>query len=85
MNEILFKLLILRYLDSNEKIYYLGYDINILIEIPNGFCDFDKKYKILSLFKNKIYIEKLNPLRLEENVHFIKDSNISIVAEVLSH
>ena len=85
MNEILFKLLILRYLDSNEKIYYLGYDINILIEIPNGFCEFDKKYKILSLFKNKIYIEKLKPLRLEENVHFIKDSNISIVAEVLSY
>ena len=36
MNEILFKLLILRYLDSNEKIYYLGYDINIMIEIPSA-------------------------------------------------
>ena len=83
MNEILFKLLILRYLDSNEKIYYLGYDINILIEIPNGFGEFDKKYKILSLFK-KISIDNLRPLRLEENVNLVKDSNISIVAEVLS-
>ena len=84
MNEILFKLLILRYLDSNEKIYYLGNDIHILIEIPNGFCEFDKKYKILGLFKKTI-IDNLKPLRLEENNKLIKDSNISIVAEVLSY
>jgi hypothetical protein len=83
MNEILFKLLILRYLDSNEKVYYLGYDIHILIEIPNGFCEFDKKYKILGLFK-KNEINELKPLRLEENAPIIEKSNISIVAEVLS-
>ena len=83
MNEILFKLIIMRYLDSNEKIFYLGYDIHIIVEIPNGFCEFDKKYKILSLFK-KISINELKPLRLEEDVKLIKDSNISIVAEVLS-
>ena len=82
MNEILFKLLILRYLDSNEKIYYLGYEINIIIEIPNGFIIFEEKYKILKLFK-KIYIEKLCPLRLEENAILIKHSPISIVAETL--
>ena len=82
MNEILFKLIILRYLDSNEKIFYLGYDVHIIIEIPNCFIEFDKKYKLLNLFK-KIYIEKLNPLRLEEGVELIKDSPISIVAEVL--
>ena len=83
INEILFKLLILRYLDSNKKIYYLGYEINIIIEIPNGFCEFDKKIKILLLFK-KILIDKLQPLRLEENVKLIKVSNILIVSEVLS-
>ncbi len=82
MNEILFKLIILRYLDSNEKIYYLGYDIHLLIEMPNCFCEFDKKYKILNLFK-KTHIEELMPLRLEEDIHVIGDSNISIVAEVL--
>ena len=82
MNEILFKLIILRYLDSNEKIFYLGNDIHIIIEIPKGFIEFDKKYKLLGLFK-KIHIDKLNPLRLEENIHYIKDSPISIVAEVL--
>jgi len=83
MNEILFKLVILRYMDSSEKIFYLGYDINLILEIPNCFIEFDKKYKLLNLFK-KIHIEKLNPLRLEEGVEFIGDSPISIVAEVLS-
>ena len=37
MNEILFKLVILRFLDSNEKLFYLGHDIHIIIEIPKGF------------------------------------------------
>ena len=83
MNEILFKLIILRYLDSKEKIFYLGNDIKIILEISNNFFDFEEKFKILTLFK-KIYIDKLNPLRLEENIRYIKDSPISIVAEVLS-
>ena len=72
----------MRYLDSNETIYYLGYDVHIIIEIPKGFIEFDKKYKLLNLFK-KIYIDKLYPLRLEEGAKIIKDSPISIVAEVL--
>ena len=83
MNEVLFKLLILRYIDSYEKIFYLGFDIHLIIEIPKGFIEFDRKYKLLNLF-TKIYIDKLNPLRLEENINFIRDSPISIVAEVLS-
>ena len=83
MNEILFKLIILRYLDSNEKLYYLGYDINIIIEIPNCFFKFDQKYKLLDLFK-KVNIKELKPLRLEEGVKIIKDSPISIVAEGLT-
>ena len=83
MNEILFKLLILRYIDSNENLYYLGYDVNIIIEIPNGFVEFDKKYKLLNKFK-KVNIDKLQPLRLEENSIYIKDSPISIVAEILT-
>ena len=58
MNEILFNLLILKFIDSNDKIFYLGYDINIIIEIPRGFTDFEEKYKILKLF-NKHYIDKL--------------------------
>ena len=82
MNEVLFNITILRYLESNETIYYLGKDINLIIEIPKGYVEFDKKYKLLGLF-NKILIEKLKPLRMEENIQRIRDSPISIVAEVL--
>ena len=82
MNEILLKLLILRYLESNNNIYYLGNELKILIEIPRGFIDFEEKYRILKLFK-KIYINKLPPLRLEENIQLVQNSPISIVAETL--
>ena len=84
MNEILFKLIILRSIDSREEIFYLGYDINIMIEIPKCFIEFDKKFKLLSSFK-KVYFDKLCPLRLEEGVNRIGDSPIAIVAEVLSY
>jgi len=83
MNEILFKLIILKFINSEDQIFYLGYDIHLIIEIPKGFIDYEKKYKLLSLFKNN-YIDKLNPLRLEEGAKKIKDSPISIVAEVLT-
>ena len=83
MVETLFKLIILRYLDSKRNIYYLGYDIHLILEIPKGFYQFDKKYKLLNLF-NIIHIDKLYPLRLEENAIYIKDSPIAIVAEVLN-
>ena len=82
MNEILFKLIILRCLDSKEKVYFLGYDVKIYIEIPSGFIDFLEKYKILNLFK-KTHIENLPPLRLEENAYLLCESPISIVAETL--
>jgi hypothetical protein len=65
MNELLFKLLILKYYDTKEKIFYLGYDVNIIIEIPIEFANFEKKFEILIIFK-KTYIDELLPLRLEE-------------------
>ena len=64
MSEILFKLIILRYLDSNEEIFYLGNDINIIIEIPQGFIDFEKKFRMLTLFK-KDFIDSLRPLKFD--------------------
>ena len=82
MIEILFKLIILKYMDSKRNVYYLGYDINLLIELPKGFYNFNEKYRILNLFNN-VYIDQLKPLRLEEGAKYVKDSDISIVAEVL--
>ena len=83
MDEILIKLLILRYIDSYDKIYYLGNNVHIIVELPKGFIDFKEKYQILKLFKS-INIDKLRPLRLEENIKLVKDSPISIVAETLA-
>ena len=82
MNEVIFKLFILKFFDSNEKIYYLGYDINLIIEIPSGFSNFEEKYNILKILR-KVYIDKLPPLRLEENAILIEHSPIMIVAEIL--
>ena len=82
MTEILFKLIVLKYIDSKRNIYYLGYDLNLMIELPKSFYNFNEKYKILNLFNN-IQIKELKPLRLEEDIKYIKDSPISIVAEVL--
>ena len=84
INEILFKLIILRYLDSNDKIFSLSSDINIIIEISKGFINFEKKYKILNLFKN-IQINKLAPLILEPQAKTIRASPIATVAEVLNY
>ena len=83
MNEILFKLIILKFINSEETIFYIGYDIHLIIEIPKGFSDFLKKYRLLNLFKGN-EIKVLNPLRLEEGAKIIRDSPISIVAEVLT-
>ena len=84
MNEVLFKLIILRYLDSSEEIFYLGHDINIIIEIPQGFFDFKKKFKLLTLFKEE-YIDKLRPLRKEKGAVYVNQSPIAIVGEVLQY
>ena len=84
MDEILFKLLILRCVDSKEKVYFLGYQTKIFIEIPTGFIDFQEKYKLLTLFK-KNHIERLPPLRIEEGAYILLDSPISIVAETLHY
>ena len=81
MNEILFKLIILRYIDSNEEIFYIGNKVYIIIEIPNGFVELNKKYKMLNFFKNT-HIKMLKPLKLEENSKIIDESPISIVSEV---
>lgn len=55
MNEIIFKLIILKSISSEDKIFYLGHDIHLIIEIPKGFIDFENKNKILNLFIKNLY------------------------------
>ena len=61
MKEFLYNFLITKLYGQNETLFYLSKDIEIKIEIPNGFVDFFLKFPILSMFKNRIImtIEKL--------------------------
>ena len=81
MTDFLFSMLITKLYGQNEDIFYLSKDIEIKIEIPNGFIDFMKKFPILSLFSSKepLSIKKLAPLIVPQNI----DSNIQIVANFL--
>ena len=40
MDEIIFKIIILKYLNSKNNIFYLGNEINMLIDLPKSFIDF---------------------------------------------
>ena len=81
MKEFLYSFLITKLYGQNETLFYLSKDIEIKIEIPNGFVDFFLKFPILSMFKNRIVmkIEKLPPLI----VHPELNSNIQIVCNYL--
>ena len=84
LQEILFKVLILKKLDINDKIFYFGDELKIKIELPNGFFNYKDKFPILKLFKSNIYIKELLPLRMSLNINRIKDNNIQIVANTLN-
>ena len=83
MNEFLFEILILKSFKQNEKIIILPEDIKIIIEIPNGFINFEAKFPILTLIpdklRTKLSIKSLDPLKVSEDVN----SNIQIVCNYL--
>ena len=61
--EFLFSLLITRIYGQNDDIFYLSEDIPIMVEIPNGFIDYMKKFPLLDIFKKTyLEIEHLAPL-----------------------
>ena len=85
VEEILFKILVLKKLDINEKIFYFGDELKIKIELPNGFINYLEKFPILKLFKSSTQILKtLTPLRISQDIHKIKESDIQIVANTLN-
>ena len=80
MTEFLFSILITKLYGQNENIFFLSKDIEIKIEIPNGFIDFINKFSILKLFPSKKYlIQSLPSLIVPKD---IKD-NIQIVSNYL--
>ena len=64
MKEFLFSFLFTKFFGQNENLFYLSKDIEIKIEIPNGFIDFFLEFPILNMFQNRyeISIKKLPPL-----------------------
>ena len=83
LREFLFKLLILKSYDINENIFYLGNNINIIIELPYGFIDYLQIIPFLDIFTQKEF-DKMLELRVDiKDKMKIRDSNIQIVSNIL--
>ena len=81
MKNFLFSFLITKLYGQNENIFYLSKNVEIKIEIPNGFIDFFYKFPILEMFQNKykITIDNLDPLIVPKEL----DSNMQIACNYL--
>ena len=79
----LFEFLILKSYKRNEEILMLPNNIYIVIEIPNGFTDYESKFPILDLIPNNLRtslsIKELKPLIVYPKIK----SNIQIVCNYL--
>ena len=83
LKEFLFKILVLKYYDFSNDIFYLGDKINIIIELPFSFINYFSLFPFLSIFEI-IQVNKLYPLRfINNNIKKVKDSNEQIVAKTL--
>ena len=80
MTEFLFSLLITKLYGHNEDIFYFPKEIEIKIEIPNGFVNILNKFTILSLFeKTTLFLAKLPKLLVPQDI----TSNVQVVANFL--
>jgi len=80
MTEFLFSILITKLYGQNEDIFFLPKEIEIKIEIPNGFIDFINKFSLLKLFPMKKYfIKSLPKLIVPKDIK----NNIQIVSNYL--
>ena len=62
MKDFLYSFLITKLYGQNENLFYLSKDIEIKIEIPNGFVNFFLKFPILSMFKKRHFMSINNYL-----------------------
>ena len=69
INEFLFSFLITKFYSNNETIIYIPKDIEIYIEIPNGFNNYLYKFGILTIFQREnITLENLPKLDLSKEI-----------------
>ena len=80
MTEFLFSLLITKIYGHDEDLFYFPKEVEIKIEIPNGFVNLINKFPILTLFdKTTSLLRDLPPLIVDKNI----TSNVQIVANFL--
>ena len=80
MTEFLFSILITKLYGHDEDLFYFPKEIDIKIEIPNGFVDLISKFPILSLFeKTTLLLRELPDLTVTKELN----SNIQIVSNYL--
>ena len=80
MTEFLFSVLITKLYGHGEELFYLPKEIEIKIEIPNGFVNLINKFPILQLFKEtKLLLRNLPELKVSQDLY----SNVQIVANYL--
>ena len=80
MTEFLFSILITKIYGHDENLFYFPKEIEIIIEIPNGFVDLIKKFPILTFFdKRTLLLRELPPLIVPKDLK----SNVQIVANFL--
>ena len=81
MKNFLFCFLVTKFYSQNENLFYLSKNVEIKIEIPNGFIEMFYKFPLLDMFekKYKMSITKLEHLIVDPNIN----SNIQIVCNYL--
>ena len=81
MKNFLYCFLVTKLYGQNENMFYLPKNVEIKIEIPNGFTNFFYKFPILDMFENKypMSIKKLEDLIVTPQIN----SNMQIVCNYL--
>ena len=72
LKEFLFKLLIFKKIDFNNNVKYFDSNVDIKIEIPNDFMNYEKYLKFLDIFDKKtINFDNMQKINLSENVKLV--------------
>ena len=81
MKDFLYSFLITKLYGQSENLFYLSKDVEIKIEIPNGFVDFFLKFPLLNMFdkKHEMKINNLPELIVPKEIN----SNMQIVCNYL--
>ena len=81
MKDFLYSFLITKLYGQSENLFYLSKDVEIKIEIPNGFVDFFLKFPLLNMFaqKHEMKINNLPELIVPQEIN----SNMQIVCNYL--